>query len=77
MTEFDIATFHEAIADRLADEPCVIDGDRVFTWRETTDRTRRFAAVLRAHGLGGRRDSVDPWETGQDHLGIYLYNSAE
>jgi acyl-CoA synthetase (AMP-forming)/AMP-acid ligase II len=76
MTEFDLATLHEAIAEALSDEPCVI-ADRTFSWRETTDRTRRLAAVLRAHGLGGRRPTESPWETGQDHLGVYLYNGAE
>ncbi|QLY28868.1 AMP-binding protein [Nocardia huaxiensis] len=76
MAEFDLATLHEAIAEVLADEPCVI-AQRTYTWRETTDRTRRLAAVLRGHGLGGRRDVENGWETGQDHLGVYLYNGPE
>ena len=76
MTEFDLASVHEAIADALGDEPCVI-ADRTFSWRETTDRTRRLAAVLRTHGLGERRTAENPWETGQDHLGVYLHNGPE
>ncbi|MEU1208722.1 AMP-binding protein [Nocardia sp. NPDC005825] len=77
MTEFDLATLHEAIAAALAEEPCVITADRTFSWHETTDRTRRLAALLRAHGLGGREPVGHAWETGQDHLGIYLHNGAE
>jgi 3-oxocholest-4-en-26-oate---CoA ligase len=73
MTEFDLATLHEAIAADLGEEPCVI-GERSYTWHEVTDRTRRLAAVLRAHGLGGRRAAKRHWETGQDHLGVYLHN---
>lgn len=76
MAELDLATLHEAIAERLADEPCVI-ADRTLTWAQMTDRTRRLAAVLRAHGLGGRREDVSAWETGQDHLGMLLHNGPE
>lgn len=78
MAELDLATLHEAIAEELADEPCVIAG-RTMTWREITDRTRRLAAVLRAHGLGqrGPTASTAPWETGQDHLGVLLHNCPE
>lgn len=82
-TQLDLAAVHEAIAAELADEPCVIaqrpEGERTYTWRETTDRTRRLAAVLRAHGLGKRRPGRDTpdWETGQDHVGLYLHNGPE
>lgn len=76
MPELDLATLHEAIAEKLADEPCVI-ADRTVTWREMTDRTRQLAAVLRAHGLGNRTDGVPAWETGQDHLGVFLHNGPE
>src|SRR5262245_38757636 len=54
MSALDLATLHEAIADELANEPCVI-AERTLTWHEITDRTRRLAALLRAHGLGDRR----------------------
>lgn len=77
--ELDIATLHEALAAEFGDEPCVIAAGRSWSWREVTDRTRRLAAVLRAHGLGARLASAagPAWETGQDHLGILLHNSAE
>ncbi|MFE3959313.1 AMP-binding protein [Nocardia sp. NPDC059091] len=77
MAEFDLATLHEAIAAVLDDEPCVITDQHTYTWWETTERTRRLAAVLRGHGLGGRRAVENAWETGQDHLGVYLHNGAE
>lgn len=77
MTQLDLATLHEAIAAAIPDEPCII-ADRTWTWAETTDRTRRLAAVLRSHGFGSRRPAVDTpaWETGQDHLGILLHNGS-
>ncbi len=42
-------------------------------------RSRRFAHALRARGLGCRseRDALEPWESGQDHVAIYLYNCPE
>jgi acyl-CoA synthetase (AMP-forming)/AMP-acid ligase II len=78
MKQLDLATLHEAIAEALCDEPCII-ADRTLTWAEVTDRTRRLAAVLRGSGLGHARPSPDtpPWETGQDHLGILLHNGPE
>jgi 3-oxocholest-4-en-26-oate---CoA ligase len=78
VTELDIATLHEALATEFADDPCII-ADRTWTWAQTTDRTRRLAAVLRAHGVGTSRvTSAGPaWQTGQHHMGILLYNGAE
>lgn len=79
MTQLDLATLHEAIADAIPDEPCIIAHDRTWSWAATTDRTRRFCSVLRGHGLGGRAPGPgsSPWETGQDHLGILLHNGPE
>lgn len=77
MSQLDLATLHEAIAAAIPDEPCIV-ADRTWTWAETTDRTRRVAALLRSHGLGGSPAGDQPaWETGQDHLGILLHNGAE
>lgn len=77
MAQLDLATVHEAIAAALGDEPCVISAAGAVSWRETTERTRRLAAVLRAHGLGTRRPDPADWATGQDHIGLYLHNGPE
>src|SRR5207253_11519843 len=44
-----------------------------------TDRTRRLANFLTAHGLGchQERAALQNFESGQDHLGLYLYNCNE
>lgn len=78
MVQLDPARLHEAIAEALSDEACII-ADRTLTWAEVTDRTRRLAAILRDSGLGHPRPSPDtpPWETGQDHLGVLMHNSPE
>jgi fatty-acyl-CoA synthase len=44
-----------------------------------TDRTRRLANYLLTRGLGFRRPRAElqGWESGQDHLALYLYNGSE
>jgi 3-oxocholest-4-en-26-oate---CoA ligase len=74
-----LATIHEAIADAIPDRDCILFRDRRYTWAQITDRTRRLASVLRAHGLGCHRERSElrGWESGQDHVGLYLYNGNE
>ena len=70
---------HEAIAGIIPERDCIVYGDRRFSWAETTDRTRRLADVLRKHGLGchQERDELANWESGQDHVALYLHNGNE
>jgi 3-oxocholest-4-en-26-oate---CoA ligase len=79
MAEPDVATVHEAIADQLRDAVCLVVGGRRLTWTAVTDRTRRLANHLVAHGLGchTERDRLAGHESGQDHLAIYLHNGNE
>lgn len=76
---FNVGSVHEAIAEAIPDRECLIFRDRRLSWRDVTDRTRRLAAVLRAHGLGAHteRAGLAPWESGQDHVALYLYNGNE
>ncbi|MGH0038198.1 MAG: acyl-CoA synthetase [Myxococcota bacterium] len=76
---FNLATIHEALAAATPDRECLVFRDRRFSWAQVTDRTRRLASVLRAHGLGchRERDGLSGWESGQDHVGLYLYNGNE
>ena len=75
-----LGTLHEAIAEALPSETeCIVFRDRRFTWRDTTDRTRRLAQVLRSAGLGCHRErpELENWESGQDHVALYLTNGNE
>ena len=78
-TPFNLAAIQEAIAERIPDRECIVFRDRRITWRVFNERTRRLAHFLRARGLGCRREraSLENWESGQDHLGLYLYNCNE
>ena len=63
----------------MPDAECLVARGRRITWRELTDRTRRLASVLRAAGLGCRREraGLANHESGQDHVALYLYNGNE
>ncbi len=76
---FNLATVNETIAAAVPEREAIVFRDRRFTYSELTDRTRRLANYLAAQGLGIRAERADlkDWESGQDHLGIYLYNGNE
>ncbi len=75
--ELDVASITEAIAAAHPERPCLVHRDRTRTWAEVCDRTRRLASVLRGAGLGTRRTVNEPWESGQDHVALYLHNGPE
>jgi fatty-acyl-CoA synthase len=77
--DFNLAQVHEAIAEAIPEKPCIICPQRRLTWAEMTDRTRRLANYLLTRGLGFRRPRAElqGWESGQDHLALYLYNGSE
>lgn len=74
-----IAELHEAIAATRPNEECLVFRDKRFTWADITNRTRQLANYLAAQGLGchTERANIAGWETGQDHLAIYLHNGNE
>jgi acyl-CoA synthetase (AMP-forming)/AMP-acid ligase II len=76
---FNLAAINEALAAAIPERECLVFRDRRFTWRDFAERTRRLANVLVAHRLGCHREraALENFESGQDHLGLYLYNGNE
>jgi acyl-CoA synthetase (AMP-forming)/AMP-acid ligase II len=76
---FTLADLNEAIAASIPDREAIVTATRRLTWRELAARSRRVAHSIRAPRLGCRRerDGLAPWESGQDHVGLYLYNGHE
>jgi fatty-acyl-CoA synthase len=66
MTEWNFADVYEAVAARVPDRPCQIQGDRVVTWAEFDARADAVAAELVAAGLGH-----------QSKVACYLHNGVE
>ncbi len=77
--EFSIAQAQEAIAAALPDREAIVFRDRRFTYGQWNDRTRRLANYLISLNLGCHRsrDALPGWESGQDHLALYLLNGNE
>ena len=76
---FNLAWLHEAIAAAVPERECLVFRDRRLSWADVTDRTRRLADVLRRAGLGCHRErgALANWESGQDHVALYLHNGNE
>ena len=74
-----VAEIHEAIGATRPDQECLIFRDKRLTWGQVTDRTRQLANYFASQGLGchTERSQIDGWESGQDHLAIYLHNGNE
>jgi len=77
--EFNLAQIHEAVAEAVPERDCIVTPQRRLSWSEVTERTRRLANYLGARGLGHTRarSALQPHESGQDHLALYLYNGHE
>ncbi len=76
---YTLADLNEAIAAAVPDRDAIVTASRRLTWRALRDRTRRLAHVIANAGLGCRRERADlaPWESGQDHVALYMYNGHE
>jgi acyl-CoA synthetase (AMP-forming)/AMP-acid ligase II len=74
-----LGLLQEYIAGLMPEREAIIWRDRVVTYAELAARSRRFARVLAARGLGCRKEraALQPWESGHDHVAIYLYNCPE
>jgi acyl-CoA synthetase (AMP-forming)/AMP-acid ligase II len=76
---FTLPDITEAIAATIPGREAIVTATRRLTWRDLHLRTRRLANLLIGAGLGchRERDALAPWESGQDHIALYLYNGHE
>jgi fatty-acyl-CoA synthase len=77
--EFNLGDVYDAVAQAAPDREAFVWRDRRMNHQTLRDRSHRLANVLRDHGLGchTERAVLAPWESGQDHLALYLYNGNE
>jgi 3-oxocholest-4-en-26-oate---CoA ligase len=66
MTNWNFADVYEAVAARVPDWPCQVQGERVVTWRQFDRRANALAADLVEAGL-----------THQSKVAAYLYNGPQ
>lgn len=77
--EFNLAEINEVIAAAIPDREMLVWRERRLTYSQVAERTRRLANYLHGRGLGAKRERADlaGWESGQDHVALYLYNCPE
>ncbi|MFP6664952.1 MAG: acyl-CoA synthetase [Deltaproteobacteria bacterium] len=78
-TQFNLAQANERLAAAFPERECIIFRDRRLTYGEVAERSRRLANFLLSRGLGTcqPREGLAGWESGQDHIGLYLLNGNE
>ncbi len=79
MTEFCFADNLEALALAFPERTFVTFRERHFTYAQFRDRSRQLARFLLSRGLGKviPRATLSGEQSGQDHVGLYLYNGNE
>jgi len=77
--QFNLAKAFDVLVESLADRECIVWRDRRLSYGDLADRSKRLAAYLHGRGLGVHRERADlqPWESGQDHVALALYNGNE
>jgi 3-oxocholest-4-en-26-oate---CoA ligase len=77
--ECNLAKLSEMIASQAPDREAFVWRDRRLTYSDLTERTRRLANVLVDAGFRVHRErtELENWESGQDHLALYLHNGNE
>ena len=74
-----LSKIQEAVAAALPDREAIVFRDRRLTHAEVAERSRRLANFLLAHGITIHRprSELRNWESGQDHVALYMYNGNE
>ena len=70
---------NEALAAALPGQEAIAFRDRRITFAGLAERSRRLANFLLSQDITIRRerDGLADWESGQDHVALYLYNGNE
>ncbi len=73
------AAAFQAIARAVPERECIVFRDRRLTYSSVHERSARLANLLAARGIGFRteRAALAGWESGQDHVALYLHNGNE
>ncbi len=77
--ETSLAEVHLAVARAVPDREAIVFRDRRLTYAQLADRTQRLANLMKRRGLGrhAERSALRNFESGQDHVAIYMYNCNE
>jgi 3-oxocholest-4-en-26-oate---CoA ligase len=67
------------VAAAIPERECIVFRERRLTYGDVATRVNRLANVLLSYGITCQRTRTDlqPWESGQDHVALYLHNGNE
>ncbi|AHH19176.1 putative fatty-acid--CoA ligase [Nocardia nova SH22a] len=73
------AELFAGVAAAAPERDCIVFRDRRLSYREVAGRVNGLANLLLSHGITihRSRSELAPWESGQDHVALYLYNGNE
>lgn len=77
--EVSLVEVQEAVAAAYPDRECIVSPSTRLTYADFNRRTRQLGNYLASRGLGVKtaRSELSGWESGQDHLAVYMYNRPE
>lgn len=77
--DFSIIEVVRAVASAAPDREALVHGENRLTYADLMVRVDRLAGALHQRGLGQHTDRAQlaNWESGQDHLALYLHNCPE
>jgi 3-oxocholest-4-en-26-oate---CoA ligase len=76
---FNHAALFEVVAGAVPEREAIVFRDRRLTFAAVAERANRVASALLERGVRPPRPRSDlaNWESGQDHVGVYLHNGNE
>lgn len=76
---YNYAELFAAVAAEMPDRDCIVFRDRRLSYGDVAERVNRLANLLLSQGITVQqpRADLEPWESGQDHVALYLYNGNE
>jgi acyl-CoA synthetase (AMP-forming)/AMP-acid ligase II len=77
--ELSLGEIQEIMSGAVPDRPAIRWRGTTVTHRDLTRRSRLVANLLVERGLGNvtERSQLEPWQSGQDFVGVYLRNRPE
>ncbi len=72
-------TLFDAVSNKVPHRPAIQRRDEIISYLELNEKARKFATFLIQNGvkIPAERNSLKTWESGQDHVAIYLHNCKE
>src|ERR1700759_731526 len=79
MADFALSELFDAVAQVAPERECIVQAEVRLSYADVQARSRRLASYLAGADLGVRRarSTLAGWESGQDHVALYLYNCPE